>query len=73
MGSRKRQDLLSKLEAWGLLESVEEGWEKRKIYSSIKSILKIKKGKISLPNTLSFLMPVPEFKPKFILLQSTYF
>ena len=42
MGSRKRQDLLSKLEAWGPWKRVEgkekERGEQRKMYSSIKSI-----------------------------------
>ena len=43
MGSRKRQDLLRKLEAWGSWERVEgEGRGKEgsreKIYSSIKTI-----------------------------------
>ena len=44
MGSRKRQDLLSKLGVWGSWKRVEgeqrKGMKKRKIYSSIKTIIK---------------------------------
>ena len=44
MGSRKRQDLLSKLGPWGFWERVEgegeEGRKVEKIYSSIKTTLK---------------------------------
>ena len=44
MGSRKRQDLLSKLGAWGPWERVEEEdrvrERRKKIYSSIKTTIK---------------------------------
>ena len=45
MGNRKRQDLLSKLEAWRSWQRIEGEWgerEGRKIYSSIKSIENLK-------------------------------
>ena len=60
MGSRKRQNLLNYLGAWGSWEKVEEGrkgGEQRKIYTSMKTIFKNQE----MTKTTDFLESHPRF------------